>query len=139
MVCKFYKKPVCVGDKTCTNPSLRNTKYCPFGKTMTNKAPEACRGYAKKVSGEPHRETMPGILNSVMAGITKTVWDNGVFGAKVVVTVESDNFKARVPIVPNDSGSGWMTQKVYCRVRGNKASRALRDTIKKFKDGRNIC
>jgi hypothetical protein len=116
MVCKFYKKPVCVGDKTCTNPSLRNTKYCPFGKTMTNKAPEACRGYAKK-----------------------TVWDNGVFGAKVVVTVESDNFKARVPIVPNDSGSGWMTQKVYCRVRGNKASRALRDTIKKFKDGRNIC
>jgi hypothetical protein len=51
-VCKFYKPSACRGDKTCTNSSLCNTKYCPYvkdGNFKNNKATEACKGYAVNV------------------------------------------------------------------------------------------
>jgi len=139
MVCKYYKKAACPGDKTCRNASLRNTRFCPFEGSMKNKAPEACRGFVKKQTGEPHREYVPDIMHSIMAGITSAMGANTGYSRKVTVTVEGENFKAIVPIVPNDQGAGFMTQKVYCRVHGRKFSRELRDIIKKFKKGVRIC
>lgn len=139
MVCKFYKKQVCAGDKTCTNGMMCNTKYCPFtncGKFLDKKAASTCRGYVAKV-GTPAKENTPQILKSIMGGVHELL--SGRYGSKVIVTIENDDgtFKARIPIIRNPSG-GWMTNKVFCRVNGCKRSKELRELIKKYRDGRRI-
>ena len=146
MSCKFYKRTECAGSRTCTNERLTTTKYCPFvanGKFLNEKAKCTCKGFAPKV-GQPHREYTPDILRSTMAGIIDTMpsmYD------KVIVTVDvyadgcaAPMYQAKVPIVRNDIGSGFMTRKVFCRISGMKASKRLREAIKKFKAGiRRTC
>jgi hypothetical protein len=127
MVCK-YLKMVC-GKPLCKNSDMTNVKFCPFADTMRKKAPQCCRGYAKKAN-KAYRDCSS---DDVIQKIAHAVWVALPFhNDTVTVTVQNKCGDYVTCQMSPDGRGNWKVHKIRTAVDGASVFKKFRKAL--FRD-----